>query len=267
MQETFIELVPRSASSLCEEMRQVEQMDISFQGYNLPELKRQKSSFLSPEHMMQMRKKAELSPEKKLALHLRTQERNVVENIERVRLMAMHGVDIALLVTGDAFDPGEEPATCAHNVLDGITVPMGGIEIAVGADLYMKQWGRWGHKIPAIQKGIVGSTFTQPIFHPQTLASLHENIGNFLPEKVYAGITWISNAKSREYWHRKNNVPAEFLPSGESDETIRYNSISQSADILRLVRQQGFSQYVMLMSGRLEELQQIFSLSENIREH
>ncbi len=88
-----------------------------------------------------------------------------------------------------------------------------------------------------------------------------------MPEKVYAGITWITNSKSREYWHAMNNVPLEFLPSGESDDTIRHNSISQSADMLRLVRQQGFSQYVMLMRGKLEELQQIFSLSESIREH
>lgn len=263
MQETFIELVPRSAESLQEDMRQVEAMGISFQGYNLPELKRQKSSFLSPEEMMHMR----LSPTKKLALHLCTQERAVTENIERIRLMAVNGVDITLLVTGDAFDPGKEPATCAHDVLDGIEKPVENIEIAVGADLYMNQWGRWGRKTDAIQRGIVGSTFTQPIFHPQTLDSLCKNTRDFPKEKVYAGITWITSAKSREYWHTMNSVPLKFLPSGEADDTIRSNSISQSADMLRLIRQQGLSQYVMLMRGALEELQQIFSLSENMREH
>lgn len=267
MQETFIELVPRSVQSLQENMRQVEAMNISFQGYNFPELKRHNSIFLSPEEMMCMRSNDQVSPAKKLALHLRTQERNVAENIKRIQCMAMHGVDIALLVTGDAFDPGKEPATCAHNVLDGMDTPIENIEIAVGADLYMNQWGRWERKLQAIKKGIVDSTFTQPIFHPQTLASLSENTGDFPLEKVYAGITWMANAKSREYWHTVNNVPLDLLPCGESDDTIRHNSVSQSADILRFARQQGFSQYVMLMRGKLEELQQIFSLSENIQEY
>src|SRR5258707_743817 len=143
MQKTFIELVPRNEQALKQEMQHVESMDISFHGFNLPELKRQRTGFLSPEEMMQMRGAGGLAPTKQLALHLRTQERSVMENVERVQLMAKHGVNIALLVTGDAFDPGQEPATCAHHVLDGFQEPLQNIEVAVGADLYMKDWGRW----------------------------------------------------------------------------------------------------------------------------
>ncbi len=267
MQETYIELVPRSGESLQTDMQRVESMNIAFQGYNLPELKRPKTSFLTPEQMMAMRQQGELARGKKLALHLRTQERDVAQNIDRIHHLAHHGVDIALLVTGDAFDPTQEPATCAHNVLEGIQAPIENIELAVGADLYMPEWGRWRRKNEAMQRGIVSATFTQPVFHPQVLETFTENTRYLSPEKIYAGITWVTNGKSRDYWQTMNNVPSKYLPSGEADDTIRRNSISQAADTLKLVRQQGYSAYVMLMRGSLEDLQEIFATAENIREY
>jgi 5,10-methylenetetrahydrofolate reductase len=266
MQETFIELVPRTAESLQTEMKDLEQRDISFQGYNLPELRRQKVTFLTPEELMFMRMEGAISPDKKLALHLRTQERDVATNIERIRLLATHGVDMALLVTGDAFDPGQEPATCAHHVLKKMDQPIEAIDIAVGADLYMPQWGRWEQKTDAMHRGVVTAAFTQPIFHPETVAGLAQQTTALPNEKLYAGVTWITHAKGREYWSLMNHVPVAHLPAGESDQTIRANSISQSAEILRLVRQQGYSSYLMPIRGTLDDLETIFALSENNRD-
>ncbi len=267
MQETFIELVPHSAESLQKDIRQVQSMDIEFHGFNFPELKRKKTSFLTPEQMMALRSQGNLAEDKKLALHLRTQERNVAGNIERIRLCASQGVDIALLVTGDAFDAKLSSVTCSHDVLEGMEHPMENIEIAVGADLYHQHWGRWSNKISAIRNKIVGSVFTQPIFLPETLLALQSKTTGLPPEKVYAGITWVTNAKSRDYWHEMNQVPLTHLPSGESDQVIRRNSIAQSSEILQMAKQQGLSQYVMLMKGTLDDLEMIFSLSEKSRAH
>ncbi len=265
MQETFIELVPRAADSLQGEMAALEQRDIAFDGFNLPELKRKTGTFLTPEELMTLHAAGRLSPEKKLALHLRTQERSVGANIERIQTLAAAGVDIALLVTGDAFDPGQEPATCAHQVLDAIDCPMG-INIAAGADLYMPEWGRWGKKQPAIKRGVVDSAFTQPVFHPEVLGSLGKQSEPFSKEALYAGITWVTSAKSRDYWRTTNQVPEKHLPSGESDDVIRRNSIAQAAEIFRLAKQEGYSTYIMLMRGTLADLEEIFKLSENNRD-
>lgn len=264
MTEIFIELVPRCEGSLRQSMTELEASGIPFDGYNIPELRRRGRHYLQPEEVMRMRREEKISLQKQLALHLRTREKTVQQTLDRLHLAARHHVNIALLITGDSL-PQEERCTHAHEVIcaDIQGLPM---RIGVGADIYQPDWGRWEKKVLAIGK-TVDAVFTQPIFSASVLDEIDQRTHGLLePSQIYAGVTWLTAERSRRYWHKKNHVPLGHLPPGESDGEITRSSIAQAADVLREVRLRGYSTYIMLMQGTVMQLQQIFSLSENIRE-
>lgn len=264
--ETFIELVPRCAASLQSSMEELERSETPFDGYNIPELVGSGRSFLRPEDLMQLRSDGRISVQKKLALHLRTRERTVEETSERISLVARHGVNIALLVTGDPVPPIVDRCTHAHDVISSSPLQKPPMHIAVAADIYRPDWGRWNQKVSAIGK-TVDAVFTQPIFDGDTLEEVGRRTHHLLrPDSVFAGITWITTDRGRRYWHEQNGVPENHLPGGTSDADITRNSIGQAADVLRAIRQQGYSTYIMPMRGTLLQLQRILSLSENVRE-
>lgn len=265
MSETFIEIVPRCEASLCQSMAELEVSGIPYDGYNIPELIRKGSSYLLPEDVLKLRIEGKISPQKQLALHLRTRERTVQQTLDRICLVASHKVNIALLVTGDSLQQQEEQCTHAHEVIDSLT-DQRPIRIGVTADIYQPNWGRWEQKIQAIGK-TVDTVFTQPVFSVSALDDIDQRTRELLrPDQMYAGITWITNERSRRYWHEQNHVPLDHLPRGSSDAEIAHNSISQAADVLREVRQQGYSIYIMLMRNTISQLQRVMALSENIRE-
>lgn len=267
MSTSYIELVPRSADSLEREIAQIDALGIPCDGFNLPELRSPSNPFLTTEEMMALRRNGRISPEKDLVLHMRTREKSAAETIARMTRAFEHGVTSALLVTGDAHAGDASLPTHTHDVLSSIQTKIAGGTIAIAADLYHDRWGRWTDKIPAIDRGIIDAVFTQPIFHVDTL----DDVGgcterSFSREKIFAGITWITTGKSRAYWRDRNAVPETLLPTGESDATIRQNSLAQAADVLRASRVEGYSTYTMLMRGTMEDLHAIFSMAENIRE-
>ncbi len=265
MSETFIELVPRSEASLQASMKELEASGIAFDGYNIPEFVRANGTYLSPEQIMKLRFIESINPNKQLAIHMRTRDASVTDTISRLESAAAHAVNTILLVTGD---PAKKSNGCthAHDVLDAMAEsPLG---LAVAADLYQKNWGRWENKIPALRRGIATSVFTQPIFHPSMLDVVRSTINDLVrPEKVYAGITWMTSHASRRYWHEKNNVPLAHLAGGVLDSHITHNSMKQAADVLRATRQQGLSTYIMLMRGTVRQLEIIMNMSENLQEY
>ncbi len=264
MPETFIELVPRCDNSLHQSMAELESCAIPFDGYNIPEIIRKGQSYLLPEDVLKLRSEGKISPQKQLALHLRTRERTIQQTLDRIALAARHNVNIALLVTGDPIKQ-QEPCTHAHEVITAQTDAFP-LRIGVAADIYQPHWGRWNRKIPAIGK-TVDAVFTQPIFSPSVLHEIDQRTNNLLrPDQIYAGITWITTERSRRYWHEQNHVPLDHLPNGNTDAEITQNSIAQAADVLRAIRQQGYSAYIMLMHSTVAQLQSIISTSENIRE-
>lgn len=264
MSETFIEIVPRCEASLCQSMAELEVSGIPFDGYNIPELIRKGSSYLLPEDVLKLREEGKISPQKQLALHLRTRERTVQQTVDRVCLVARHKVNIALLVTGDPLKQ-EEQCTHAHEVIHS-QAGQWPIRIGIAADIYQPNWGRWEQKIRAIGK-TVDAVFTQPVFSVSALDDIEQRTRELLrPDQMYTGITWITNERSRRYWHEQNHVPLDHLPRGSSDAEITHNSIAQAADVLRAVKQQGYSIYIMLMRSTIAQLECMISLSENIRE-
>lgn len=245
-------------------MAELEASDIPFDGYNIPELRRRGWQYLQPEEVMQMRREEKISLQKQLALHLRTRERTVQQTLDRLHLAARHNVNIALLITGDPLQQ-EEQCTHAHEVIiaDIHRFPM---RIGVAADIYQPHWGRWEKKIPAIGQ-TVDAVFTQPIFSASVLDEIDQRTHDFLrADQVYAGITWVTTERSNRYWHEQNHVPLHHLPRGSSDAEITQNSIAQAADVLRAIKQQGYSAYIMLMRNTITQLQRVISLSENVRE-
>lgn len=264
MSETFIELVPRSEVSLQESMKELEASGLPFDGYNIPEFVRANGTYLSPEQIMKLRSEEGINPTKKLAIHMRTRDASVAQTIGRLESAAAHAVNTILLVTGDSTSTSNG-CTHAHDVLDTMTKsPLG---LAVAADLYRENWGRWERKIPALKRGIATSVFTQPIFHPSMLDAVRFTINEVVPsEKIYAGITWMTSHASRRYWHEKNNVPLAHLAGGLLDSHVTYNSMKQAADVLRTARQQGLSTYIMLMRGTVRQLEIIMNMSENVQE-
>lgn len=265
MSETFIELVPRSQASLQESMKELETSGLPFDGYNIPEFVRANGTYLSPEQIMKLRSAEGINPAKQLAIHMRTRDTSVTDTISRLESAAAHAVNTILLVTGDPTN-ASNGCTHAHDVLDAMTKsPLG---LAVAADLYQENWGRWENKIPALKRGVATAVFTQPIFHPSMLDAVHARINDLVPaKKVYAGITWMTSHASRRYWHEKNNVPLAHLASGLLDSHVTYNSMKQAADVLRTARQQGVSTYIMLMRGTIRQLEIIMNMSENVQEY
>jgi 5,10-methylenetetrahydrofolate reductase len=266
MPETFIELVPRCEASLRQSMTALEASDVPFDGYNIPEVVRQGQSYLHTEDVLRLRSEGKFGGGKLLAVHLRTRGRSVAETVERVQLAARSDADIALLVTGDSTNPTENTCVHAHDVLAAQTnVPP--LCIGVAADIYRPAWGRWSEKIPAIRRNIARAVFTQPIFHASMLEDIERHTQNLLSRSsVYVGITWISNERNRRYWHERNAVPTDHLPRGKDEATISRNSIVQAIDVVRAVRQQGYSLYVMLMRGTIAQLERVFSSAENYRD-
>ncbi len=265
MSETFIELVPRSEASLQESMKELEASGLPFDGYNIPEFVRTNGTYLSPEHIMKLRSAESINPQKQLAIHMRTRERSTHKTVERLKIAAAHNVNKVLLVTGD---PSKECLgnTQAHEVLNAID--QSPLRLAVAADIYRENWGRWESKIPALKRGIATSVFTQPIFHPSMLDAVQSTTKDLVAAKrVYAGITWMTSHASRRYWHEKNNVPLAHLASGLLDSHVTYNSMKQAADVLRTAKQQGLSTYIMLMRGTVRQLEIVMNMSENLQEH
>lgn len=264
MPETFIELIPRCDTSLQQSMTELEASGIPFDGYNIPELIRKGQTYLSPEDIFRLRSEGKISSQKQLAVHLRSRERTVRQTLDRLCHAAGNNVNIALLVTGDPLEE-ETQCTHAHEVIcsDIQSEPM---RIGVAADIYQPDWGRWDKKIPAIGK-TVDAVFTQPIFSASVLDDIDRRTRSLMkPDQLYAGITWITTERSRRYWQEQNHVPPSHLPQGDGDGQIIQNSIAQAADVLRAVKQQGYSTYIMLMHSTMAQLECIFSLSENIRE-
>lgn len=265
MREIFIELVPRSTAALRQSMTELEATEVPFQGYNIPELISAGQSFLRPEDVLQLRTDGVITPGKQLALHLRTRERSVQETVDRMLLAARNGVDIALLVTGDPVQGNEHHCTHAHEVIASY-IPPSSMRVAVAADVYQENWGRWNKKTPAIGK-TVDAVFTQPIFRPSALDAVRQRTQHLLKTNhVYTGIAWMTNERSRRYWHERNGVPLDHLPQGKTDAEIECNSIAQATDVLRAATQQGYSIYIMLMRNTVAQLQNIISQAENIGE-
>lgn len=245
-------------------MTDLESSGIPFDGYNIPELIRKGQSYLLPEDVLKLRAEGKISPQKQLALHLRTRERTVQQTLDRVCLVARHNVNIALLVTGDPIKQAER-CTYAHEVIAAHTNPLL-IRIGVAADIYQPNWGRWEKKIQTVGKTI-DAVFTQPIFNVSVLDDIDQRTRDLLrPDQMYAGVTWITTERGRRYWHEQNHVPLNHLPNGSTDAEITQNSIAQAADMLRAIRQQRYSVYIMLMYSTVAQLQRIISKSENMRE-
>lgn len=265
MQQTFLELVPRCQPSLRQSMNELEALDISFDGYNIPELVTGTRAFLTPEEILQIQSQDSFARNKKLILHLRTRKHSVQHTLDRLQLIAQHRVSMALLVTGDPAEHEQGPCTHAHDVVaaceHGSPLPL-----AVAADVYQPDWGRWQHKKPFLGTAI-HSVFTQPIFHTSFFEDIASHTKDALqPEQVHIGITWMTTERTRRYWHERNSVPLGHLPKGNSEAEIRKNSIAQAVDILRSAKQQQYSIYIMFMRNTIQQLQQVLEKAENIQE-
>lgn len=268
MPKSYIELVPRSAEELKKAIGDISIANLPCNGFNFPEIRAKKSVFLSPEEMMAMRTNGELAEEKEIALHLRTRDHSIEGTLQRIRQAAASNIQTVLLVTGDALERNTTSGTThTHDFLNTLHSPPPGVSVAIGADIYHEGWGRWKDKIPAITRGIIRTIFTQPIFSQDTFEEMEQKTGGLLQrEQIFAGITWVTDTKSRDYWQRVNKVPLSILPKGSANDTIRENSIAQAAGILRTAKREGYSTYTMVMKGTLEELQEIFQKAENIQE-
>lgn len=259
--KTSIELVPRTREQLLQEIQDIARMGIPHDGFNLPELRRKRATFLSPEELMALRAEGMLAPEKELTLHLRTCDLPIDATLLRLRDAAQSSVTRALLITGDHIDGKERRGVFAHELLPHLTKTRDPA-IGVGLDPYQPKFGRWSQKIDAIRQGVVDSVFTQPLFHPSQLDHVLDRTKDILQlSNVFIGITWVTSAKGREYWHRQNSVPFPLLPQGEADDTIRKNSIAQAIDLLQASSSSGCSRYLMLMQGTIEELRYVLARS------
>lgn len=264
MQRSYIELVPRSAEKLKKAIGDISIANLPCDGFNFPEIRAKKSAFLSPEEMMAMRTNGELAEGKEVALHLRTRDHSIEGTLQRIQYAAASNIQTVLLITGDALERNTVSGVVhTHDFLNALHSPPPGVSVAIGADIYHKEWGRWKDKIPAITRGVIRTIFTQPIFSQATFEEMEQKTGKLLQrEHIFAGITWVTDTKSRDYWQRVNKVPLRFLPRGSTNDTIRENSIAQAADILRTATCEGYSTYTMMMKGTLEDLQEIFRRAE-----
>lgn len=262
--KTSIELVPRTREQLLQEMEDIAQMDIPYDGFNLPELRRKKGVFLSPEELMAMRTEGMLAPEKELTLHLRTSDLPIDATLLRLRDATRSSVTRALLITGDPIDGGERHGILAHELLPHLT-EINDLAIGVGLDPYQPGFGRWPQKMDAIRRGVVNSIFTQPLFHPSQLDQVLDQTNDvIMPSHVFIGISWVTSTKGRDYWHRQNAVPLSLLPQGEANDTIRQNSIAQAINVLRAANTAKCSVYVMMMNGTLQELKHLLEARHSL---
>jgi 5,10-methylenetetrahydrofolate reductase len=205
-----------------------------------------------------------LPSEKELVLHLRTQDSQTLwENSSRINSLLKKKVKEILLITWDTYLKNDKIIT-TDKALQHIWKQN---NISVCLDLYINNWWRFKKKIPFLKENKQANIYTQPIFNIQSLEEIEENLKNFQllqwKTNIYAWITWITNIKTRDYWKNTNKVPIKYLPKGDTNTTIKRNSIAQTIDILKYIKTMWYSSYIMLMKSKVEDLIYIQNRAEN----
>lgn len=268
-QKIAIELIPKNEENLKERILSLKDCDYDI--VNLPHLSPKqdwKITFLSPEEILQIGK---ILPEnKKLILHLRTQDSNNIEEVlERIIFLLAEEVSDILLITWDIYTKNNDLIT-TWDILKKISGEevFSPSKIAISADLYLKDWWRFDEKIDFLIKNTKTKIFTQPIFSYETIDEILDKKNTYFPNhklwNIFWWVTWISNSRQRDYWKDINKVPEDYLPKWKSDESIKDASLSMAAEIYKQLKQKWLSQYIMLMGWKIEDLIKIQEKAENI---
>jgi len=261
--KTAIELIPRNKEYLINKIQEIQ--DCNYDIVNLPHLRDRKwweVCFMAPEEIASIEN---ILPEgKELVLHLRSQDSHTnSQAITRINTLLSKKIKEILLITWDTYVNKNEVVT-THAILESIWIQE---KVSICADLYHQDWWRFHKKIPFLKKNNTANIYTQPVFCNTIFEKIEKNkVQLWIPQwktNIYIWITWICNSKTRDYWKNTNKVPEKYLPKWDTNEKIKENSIAQTIDILKHIKKEKYSSYIMLMQSKVKDLLSIQNKVEN----
>jgi len=192
---------------------------------------------------------------KELVLHLRSQDSQTVSQAtQRINKLLSKKIKEILLITWDIYSNTNNMLTT-----DAVINTLWKKEkLSICADIYNDNWWRFDKKIPFLRQNNSANIYTQPIFHNEVFRKIEEKrVQLGVPQwkaNIYIWITWINNVKTRDYWKNTNKVPEKYLPKWDTNESIKKNSIAQTIDVLKHIKKENYSSYIMLMQSKVKDL-------------
>ena len=208
-----IELVPRDAENLREELQLVRQKFAAVDIINIPDLLR--FPLRSWDGCILARKLfTHTIP------HIRALDINPDQPLCMAETLQKHGIDEVLIVTGDpnpdqpvnVFAAEQNKPGYVLQVISRFKEELPGIRVYAAVDPYRQGFRQEYDYIQQKLAAGADGFFTQPFFDVR----LMEVYAELLAEtQVFWGVSPVTTAKSRSYWETRNNAifPQEFSPT------------------------------------------------------
>ena len=250
-----VELTPKK-ETFKEEFNKVKNLDINCDYLNLPHLA--KKWFYYPEELAEIlnTEKSPFTP----ILHLRTQDsQNLRQAFLRINhLLNDYKRNIELLLITWDIKEEKKSIIYTHQVIKY----KNNSKISVCIDNYKPNFWNLRKKLPYLKK--YNKLFTQPIFNPERIQEIEKFLTKrnfqFKKENLFIGITWFASEKSKNYWHKINNIPLEDLPN----KNFLESTIKQAIQTYKYAKEKWFSVYFMPIIQDLKDIETIQNKAENI---
>lgn len=224
-----LELVPRDVESLVAEAKEC----LGVWGVdriNVPDIRRiSLRSHVAAEHLL--RAGVSVIP------HIRTRDRNLLEQMRLIAPLVELGLKEILLVSGDVV-VGEEHSGCTPlELFKELKREFPQLSIYGALDPYRQDMrSELDYALSKLDAGM-DALLSQPFFDDTLL----EYWGRFFePGKLWAGVAPVNSAKSQEYWEKINRVPF----SKPLDFSLE-GSARLGADLVQLAYDMGHRAYLM----------------------
>ena len=250
-----VELAPNKRNFL-EKLNKLKTLDINCNYLNLPHILRE--WFYYPEELVGVLQEEKIPyiP----ILHLRTQDSpNLRQVFLRINdLLGNYRKDLELLLITWDIKKEKNTIIYTHHVIRYKNHP----KISVCVDNYKSNFWNLRKKIDNLKH--YNKLFTQPIFSLESVEKLETFLDkkkfNFKKQNLFIGITWFSSERSKNYWHKVNNIPLKDLPTKNFLEA----TIKQAAQTYKYAKERWFSVYFMPIMQSLKDIETIQNKAENI---
>lgn len=223
MTEISIELVPRSAESLCKELNLVIEHLPAVKRINIPDILR---------FDLRSWKGCELAAESfsRTIPHLRAIDFDLTQPLPILAELSSERVEAVLVITGDPPQDMSQPSyrTSCTDMIARLKKDLPNLKVYAGIDPYRSGIKDEIDYVRAKQDAGADGFFTQPFFDLRLMDLYRDQLPGI---EVWWGISPVLSLNSQHYWENKNNAifPPDFTPTMEWNR----NFARQALDFVR----------------------------------